>query len=598
MIRPKCLACCAVGVPFAATLRSSTLLAVAVAAVACSSKNKAAPPVAATNLPDAAAEAGPPPVSANKLDCSGESPDWPMFGQNVCDTASQQSAGGITPDSVMNLKVKWTYNAAGDISATPAVVGKSVYVADWGGMVSRIDADTGMAVWSKSVGDLVGSSLNSFVSRTAPVVTPDFVIFGTQRDQPGLIKNPGAGAYIIALDPTTGDLKWKQQMETHEAGVITSSPVVDGNRLYVGIGSLEESWPTSHVPTFRGSVAALDVTTGNILWRTYTISDEVYWGPAGPPPGTVTGSAMPAADAGDGGDAAGPPPTAGYAGASVWSSSPAVDRKRHQLYVTTGNNYAAPDGGTSGNGNWVDSVLALDLDTGKIKWGRSVPGGSMDGGMDVFVVGRASGPDSDFGCGANLFSTVINGQPKDLVGAGQKSGIYWAFDPDTGATVWSTQVGPGGPLGGLHWGTSTDGQRVYVEDNNTYGTSFTILGNGPQAGNTSTSGLWAALDTATGDVVWEIEDPALTKPMSGSAADGPTVVVNGVMFAGSMDSMGTMFAFNAATGDTLWSFQSGGTVYGGPAVANGVVYWGCGYPSSRLGFGSSCKKLYAFDLGQ
>ena len=89
----------------------------------------------------------------------------------------------------------------------------------------------------------------------------------------------------------------------------------------------------------------------------------------------------------------------------------------------------------------------------------------------------------------------------------------------------------------------------------------------------------------------------MDKPLSGAAADGPTVVVNGVMFAGSMDAMGTMFAFNAATGDTLWSIQSGGPVYGGPAVANGVVYWGCGYPTTRLGFGGSCKKLYAFDLG-
>jgi polyvinyl alcohol dehydrogenase (cytochrome) len=158
-------------------------------------------------------------------------------------------------------------------------------------------------------------------------------------------------------------------------------------------------------------------------------------------------------------------------------------------------------------------------------------------------------------------------------------------------------VGPGGPLGGLHWGTATDGDRVYVEVNNGSGTGFTVLGNGDQAGMTSTTGMWAALDSATGDVIWEIMDPALDKPISGAAVDGPTVVVNGVVFAGSMDKMGTMFAIDAATGEVLWSFESGGTVYGGPAVANGVVYWGCGYPSSRLGFGTSCKKVYAFEVG-
>jgi hypothetical protein len=44
----------------------------------------------------------------------------------------------------------------------------------------------------------------------------------------------------------------------------------------------------------------------------------------------------------------------------------------------------------------------------------------------------------------------------------------------------------------------------------------------------------------------------------------------------------------------LWSFPSGGTVYSGPAVAGGVVYWGCGYPAGRLGFGTPGQKLYAF----
>jgi polyvinyl alcohol dehydrogenase (cytochrome) len=547
------------------------LLAFALFATACGSKNKSSPTMV-TGAVDAAADAPMLPTMTTPmvpmLDCSAESPDWPMFGQNVCNTSSQLNAGGISVDNVKNLKVKWSYNAAGEVSATPAVVGKAVYIADWGGMVSRIDADTGTAVWSKSVKDLVASPYQ-LVSRTTPVVTPDAVVFGTQTV-----------AYLFAVDPDTGSLKWKTQMDTHPAALITSSPVLDGNRLYVGVGSLQEGGTNF---TFRGSAAAVDVATGNILWQSYTITDAVYYGNAG---GSVSDGGM-----GDGGAS-----TAGYAGAAIWSSSPAVDRKRKQLYVTTGNNYAMPDGGVTGNGNWVDSVLALDLDTGAIKWGRSEPAGGKPGATDVFTLSHRSGPDSDFGCGANLFPATINGHVKDLVGAGQKSGDYWAFDADTGETVWTTHVGPGGPLGGLHWGTSTDGVRVYVENNNTFGNSYMIQGNGPQAGNMSTSGAWAALDVATGQVIWQIEDPALDKPMGGATVDGPTVVVNGVMFGGSMDAMGTMYALNAATGDVLWSFQSGGTVYGGPAVANGVVYWGCGYKTA-LGFGTTCQTLYAFDLG-
>ena len=58
-----------------------------------------------------------------------------------------------------------------------------------------------------------------------------------------------------------------------------------------------------------------------------------------------------------------------------------------------------------------------------------------------------------------------------------------------------------------------------------------------------------------------------------------------------------MFAIDGATGKVLWSFPSGGTVYGGPAIADGVVYWGNGYPASRLGFGTPGGKLYAFAIG-
>jgi polyvinyl alcohol dehydrogenase (cytochrome) len=57
-----------------------------------------------------------------------------------------------------------------------------------------------------------------------------------------------------------------------------------------------------------------------------------------------------------------------------------------------------------------------------------------------------------------------------------------------------------------------------------------------------------------------------------------------------------MFALDAASGSVLWSFQSGGTVYGGPAVAGGVVYWGSGYVPVRLGYGTPSKKLFAFSL--
>jgi polyvinyl alcohol dehydrogenase (cytochrome) len=194
---------------------------------------------------------------------------------------------------------------------------------------------------------------------------------------------------------------------------------------------------------------------------------------------------------------------------------------------------------------------------------------------------------------------MIGGHAKDLVGAGQKSGQYWAFDPDTGKQQWMTQVGPGGVAGGLHWGTATDGNRIYVEVNNEFGTPQMIQGMGSQAGQMTSTGMWAALDAATGRILWQVANPAMSKPLNGSTVDGPVVAVNGVMFGGSMDKDGYMFALNADTGDVLWKYKSGGTVYGGPAVTGGVVYWGSGLPSTRVIVkGTSSKKLYAFSVPQ
>jgi polyvinyl alcohol dehydrogenase (cytochrome) len=530
-------------------------------------------------------------------DCSADAGDWPMFGQNVCNTSSPLYAGAISKDNVGKLKTKWVFNAAGDVSATPAVVGGYVYVPDWGGMINKIDAATGTAVWSKKIDDLitqgnVGANGSGFYSRSTPLVTGGLVIFGTQRTSP--FSPLGPNAILVAIDQETAAVKWVTLLDSHPAAAITSSAVLEGSRLYVGVSSLEEPF-TAFVPSytccsFRGSEVAVDVATGKVVWKTYTITDALYYA-GGVQDG---GSSEAGADAG-----ASPGATlSGYAGGPVWSSTAVVDRKRQQLYVTSGNSYhVAPNNPDAGGaeGNYVDAVLALDLANGAIKWGRSVP----EGGQDVWTYATMSGADSDFGAGANLFTTTINGAAKDLVGAGQKSGVYWAFDPDTGATVWSTQVGPGGHIGGIHWGTATDGNRIYVGVNNATGAAFMLGGKGPQAGHQSTTGAWGALDPATGDILWQVVNPALPDKGIGTegfaSVNGPVVAVNGVLFAGSMDLAGTMFAFDAATGDVLWSFKSGATVYGSPAVVGGVVYWGAGYPG-RIGFGNSVKKLYAFEV--
>jgi polyvinyl alcohol dehydrogenase (cytochrome) len=536
------------------------------------------------------AESGPlgPFPDAGGLQCSAESTDWPMFGQNVCNTNAQAAAGGLSAATAGSLGVKWVYSAKGDVSATPSVVAGAVYFPDWGGNIDKVDANTGAEIWSKSITTILagagdaGSKLPGFASRNAPVISGSNVIFGTLRSTQ-LITDPGPSAYLVALDTGTAALSWATMLDDHQAAVIAGSPVLDGTTLYIGVSSQEEFSSLTPVLrpgatytccSFRGSVVAVDATTGAIKWKTYTISDSLYY----------------ANDAGK---------LSGFAGNAVWSSTPVVDRKRHQIYITTGNNYhySSPKEAEAGasEGNFVDSVMALDSDTGAIKWAQSLP----EGGEDLWVLNDTPGQDSDFGAGANLFTATINGKPTDVVGAGQKSGMYWAFDANTGEILWKTQVGPGGHLGGIHWGTATDGTRIYTEVN--YGGSkpFALGGTGPMAGTSVSTGTWAALDPGTGDILWQIANPVLSAPLSGASCNGPVAVVNGVLFAGSMDAQGTMFAIDATSGNVLWQYPSGGTVYGGPAISNGVVYWGSGYPSSvrPLGFGTSSMKLYAFAVG-
>jgi len=101
--------------------------------------------------------------------------------------------------------------------------------------------------------------------------------------------------------------------------------------------------------------------------------------------------------------------------------------------------------------------------------------------------------------------------------------------------------------------------------------------------STTTGGFWAALDAATGKILWQTADPRLAKD-----TDAVTVG-NGVVYAGSMAATGdTMYALDAATGVIKWRFDSGGAVVAGAAVVNGTAYWGSGYYAARN------DKLYAF----
>jgi polyvinyl alcohol dehydrogenase (cytochrome) len=154
--------------------------------------------------------------------------------------------------------------------------------------------------------------------------------------------------------------------------------------------------------------------------------------------------------------------------------------------------------------------------------------------------------------------------------------------------VWKTQVGPGGPDGGIQWGSATDGMRIYAAISDfPLHTPYTITS---ASGQTSTvaGGSWSALDAATGKILWQTADP------QGAADLGFVSTANGVVYAGSDAPAGdTMYALDASDGTIAWGYPSGGAVISGAAIVNGSVYWGSGY---YIPTGVSNDQLYAFSL--
>jgi polyvinyl alcohol dehydrogenase (cytochrome) len=193
-------------------------------------------------------------------------------------------------------------------------------------------------------------------------------------------------------------------------------------------------------------------------------------------------------------------------------------------------------------------------------------------------------------------------EERDVVGIGEKSGVYVALDAKTGRFMWNTLVGPGGDQGGVEWGTAFDGRRIYISITNHHHIPYRLLQDDALSSNTVTGGSWAALDARTGQILWQTADPQV-ETLPGLGVVGvwdlaPVTVANGVLYASSMAKLASqnqMFALDAATGEILWQFGAGSSVNSGPAVADGTVYWGSGYARSGIE-GSGNTRLFAFSI--
>ena len=206
----------------------------------------------------------------------------------------------------------------------------------------------------------------------------------------------------------------------------------------------------------------------------------------------------------------------------------------------------------------------MDVKTGKVRWSNQVTE------ADNFIVGcnaatkpancpNPDGPDYDFGASPILFHLASG---KDVVLSGQKSGVAFGMDADSGKTLWSRRVGSGSSLGGIEWGMAADTSRLYVANADTVnlleenlkklGRSAVTTALGPPK-----PGL-TAIDPATGKVLWNVPAPVAPCHYAGDrsrdrgggdcvrAQSQAPSVMPGVVFSGTMD--GWLRAYDAATG--------------------------------------------------
>jgi polyvinyl alcohol dehydrogenase (cytochrome) len=483
-------------------------------------------------------------------------PSWNGWGDLSNTRFQPAKAAGLTAGKVSRLKLKWAFGFPGATALYGQTIADGrVFVSTNAGYVYSLDAETGCIHWSFRSLAVVRSGVT--IGPLKPGSTKIAAFFGDIR----------GNAY--ALDASNGEMLWKALVDSQPLARVTGNPRLYQGRLYVPLASLEEdeSRSPNHICcTFRGVVAALDSETGHQIWKTYTIPEE---------PKVIKKNSA-------GVDYVGP------SGSGVWTT-PIVDTKRRALYFGTGNSFSEP-------ATTSDSIMALNMDTGKILWwqqalkndvwhggcAQTVPGRAVTPGRGGAGGGRGgqppyppencvekTGPDWDYSASPSL-ATMADG--RTVIIASPKQAVVRALDPDKkGATIWEQDIarGIGGGAGETVFGGAVDDQTVY------FGLH---LGNG-----------LVALQLSNGVEKWftPLKNPEAMAQHRGVVA--AVSVIPGVFFSGGMDGM--LRAVSPVNGSPIWEFNTaqefktvngvaakGGSIgAGGPTIANGMVFVGSGY---------------------
>jgi polyvinyl alcohol dehydrogenase (cytochrome) len=463
--------------------------------------------------------------------------------------AVSEEAAGMTSTTLKSLALKWSFTfSEGPPRSVPALTDQAILLGSEEGAVFALDRKSGCSFWRYQAGTKVRTAFS-----IATVGDRQLVFFGDLE------------GYAYAVDAGSGREVWKRRLDDHPAARITGSPVYYQGILYVPLSSFEVAHavnPLYNCCTFRGGVHAVDAGTGATVWKIHTIAE----------PAQATGrNAIMVRQYGP-------------SGAAVWSA-PTIDERRGVLYVGTGQNYSRPAEGGS------DAIIALDLKTGDIIWRRQVrPNDAWNAACMLGPLGLncpdEEGPDFDFGAPPMLIESLAG---KDYVIAGQKSGTVYAFDPENGELIWSTRVGRGGILGGVHWGLAADARAVYVPISDADIFVSEVEGKGKPS--------LAKLDLITGEILWQTLVNFDCGDIDGchNGLSAAVTLIDGAVIAPGLD--GVIHAYDSDDGREIWSYDTrreyegvngqtgnGGTLEGGGAiVADGLMMLNSGYSGPMMG---------------
>ena len=454
------------------------------------------------------------------------------WGSDGANTRFQTADRAKLPaDQVARLKLKWSFAFPDTFTANgqPVVVGGRIFVPGANRKIYSLDAKSGCQYWSFETEAPVRTALTIANDATGAAVRP-FAFFGDRRGQ----------AY--AIDAATGELIWKVRVdESNPRAAIVGAPAYSNGMLFVPVTDGEEGSPLN--PKYecckgRGALVALDAATGKQIWKTYTIAEEAH----------ITGKSKAGVA------------LWGPSGVSIWSA-PTLDLERGLIYAGTGDNFSDPASKTS------DAVLAFDMKTGKIVWSKQLTENDAYN-MGCHLASKegcpdTNGPDFDIGASPILVEACERparaaGQPEIGDRACAGSGPLTALGT-CGRFEWIS----GGTLGGIQWGSASDGQNMYVANSDISWTKgekeFERAANGnglerrtvdPKIGG----GLFA-ISVATGEKIWAAAPPVCgDQPQCSPAQSAAVSAIPGVVFSGSVD--GHLRGYSMSGGKVIWDFDT------------------------------------------